>query len=92
MQQRHLKIQGKVQGVGYRRWFATQAQALSVKGYVQNMPDSSVEAVITADPDTLEQLIQHSWQGPSRAEVSNIQQTVLAEHEVVVFEDFQIRR
>ncbi len=28
-----LIIQGKVQGVSYRRWFAQQAEELELKGY-----------------------------------------------------------
>jgi acylphosphatase len=32
-----LTISGKVQGVGYRRWFAQYAVALGLKGYVQNL-------------------------------------------------------
>ena len=30
-----LIIQGRVQGVGYRRWFEQQALALELKGYVK---------------------------------------------------------
>ena len=32
-----LIIQGRVQGVGYRRWFEQKALALELKGYVRNL-------------------------------------------------------
>ena len=92
MQQRHLKIEGKVQGVGYRNWFAKQAQLLGIQGYVRNLPDGSVEAYIEATSTILDQLIEQSWQGPSRAEVTAIHQNVMAEQELMTFKDFQIRR
>lgn len=41
-----LTISGKVQGVGYRRWFAQYAVALGLKGYVQNLASGAVEALL----------------------------------------------
>jgi len=46
MQALKLRIQGKVQGVGYRRWFEQQALDLGLKGYVKNLSSGDVEAVI----------------------------------------------
>lgn len=33
----HLTVTGKVQGVGYRRWFAQLAQAKGLRGYVKKL-------------------------------------------------------
>lgn len=70
-----LIIQGRVQGVGYRRWFEQQAIALELKGYVKNLPTGEVEAVVVGDELIIQELLQRSWIGPSRAEVSQIIQT-----------------
>ncbi|MFH7766372.1 acylphosphatase [Acinetobacter sp. BSP-28] len=70
-----LIIQGRVQGVGYRRWFEQQAIELELKGYVKNLPTGEVEAVVVGDELIIQELLQRSWIGPSRAEVSQIIQT-----------------
>ena len=67
-----LTIQGKVQGVGYRRWFEQQALALELKGYVKNLDSGEVEAVIIGTEYQLHTIIECSYIGPSRAEVSKI--------------------
>lgn len=41
-----LTISGKVQGVGYRRWFEQYAVALGLKGYVKNLASGVVEALL----------------------------------------------
>lgn len=70
-----LTIHGKVQGVGYRRWFEQQALALEIKGYVKNLDSGDVEAVIVGTEHQLHAIIERSYTGPSRAEVSKIIQS-----------------
>lgn len=70
-----LTIHGKVQGVGYRCWFEQQALALELKGYVKNLDSGEVEAVIIGTENQLHAIIQQSYTGPSRAEVSKIIQS-----------------
>lgn len=70
-----LTIHGKVQGVGYRRWFEQQALALELKGYVKNLDSGEVEAVIVGTEHQLHAIIERSYTGPSRAEVSKIIQS-----------------
>ncbi|HND33564.1 MAG TPA: acylphosphatase, partial [Myxococcota bacterium] len=42
-----LVIRGKVQGVWFRASARDEAQRLGLRGWVRNLPDGSVEAVVS---------------------------------------------
>ena len=46
-------VQGRVQGVWYRRHVSEAAREAGLKGYVRNLPDGTVEAVADLDETTL---------------------------------------
>ena len=67
-----LVTQGRVQGVGYRRWFEKYALRLNLKGYVKNLATGEVEAVIIGSEETISKLIKYSYDGPLNACVTTI--------------------
>ncbi|MGR2921842.1 acylphosphatase [Acinetobacter sp. 1125_18A] len=69
-----LLICGKVQAVGYRRWFEKEALQLNLKGYVKNLTTGEVEAVVVGDEQAILSLIRHCYVGPLRADVTSIEQ------------------
>lgn len=71
----HLSITGRVQGVGYRAWFAGAARKAGLTGWVRNRHDGSVEAVICGDPRVVERFLTACWQGPIAARVEGIKTT-----------------
>ncbi|WP_432208635.1 acylphosphatase [Acinetobacter variabilis] len=89
MQAIHLIIQGKVQGVGYRRWFEQQAIQLGLKGFVRNLETGEVEAVIVGKEAIVREMIQFSRTGPQRAEVTAIHQQSLTLQDAD-FQDFKV--
>jgi acylphosphatase len=68
-----LRISGRVQGVGYRAWFADEARARGLVGWVRNRADGSVEACIAGDDATLTQMLDTARNGPPSARVDQIE-------------------
>lgn len=69
---KHLRIEGLVQGVGYRVAFSRQARALLLSGWVRNRLDGSVEAMIAGDAAALQKIVDWSRRGPPGARVSKV--------------------
>jgi acylphosphatase len=68
-----ILISGRVQGVGYRDWLAHRARSLNVAGWVRNLGGDKVEAVLSGDAASVEELASMCWQGPPAANVAAIE-------------------
>ena len=77
-----LRIEGRVQGVGYRMFVERTATALGLDGWVRNRRDGGVEAVVSGTSDAIDEIIARCKVGPPVARVDRVE--VLAEDEVVV--------
>jgi acylphosphatase len=65
-------IRGRVQGVFYRMNTAERASVLGLAGWVRNLPDGAVEAVVEGPPDSVEALVDWCRTGPPHARVDSI--------------------
>lgn len=68
----HVVIKGAVQGVGYRHSTVRRAHLLGVTGWVQNMEDGTVEALVQGNPDQVDHMLAWLNQGPPGAIVREL--------------------
>ena len=68
----HLIISGRVQGVYFRYSTQEAALRLGLTGWVRNLPNRDVEAVIEGEPDTVEKMVAWCHQGPPASRVDNV--------------------
>ena len=87
---RHLRIHGRVQGVGYRYSMQAQANSSSVAGWVRNRRDGTVEAMIAGSDEMVEQLIAWAQQGPQGAQVTEVAVEDIAAAESGEFKSFEL--
>jgi len=70
----HVVVRGRVQGVGYRAFVEDEAHRLSLRGWVRNRRDGSVEAVFAGQRNDVEAVIEACRRGPFSAHVSELVQ------------------
>ena len=86
--QKHIYISGRVQGVGFRAFTRSQAAVLDIDGWVKNLADGRVEAVIEGEKNKVKQMIKKLKKGPSFARVDDFE---VKDQEVDKFDSFEIR-
>jgi acylphosphatase len=68
----HVRITGRVQGVGYRGWTVDEARRRGLSGWVRNLADGDVEAVFSGSAESIDDMVAACRRGPSLAHVTNI--------------------
>ena len=68
----HLIIKGRVQGVCYRAWMRERARSLELKGWVRNLPNWTVEAVVQGERELLDKIVEWCHVGPPAASVDDV--------------------
>lgn len=70
--QKHVKISGRVQGVGFRHFTRQNAQDLGITGWVRNERNGDVEAVLQGEEENVQKMIDRLRSGPRTARVDDI--------------------
>ena len=68
-----LFVQGRVQGVGFRWSTVEEARRIGgLSGWVRNLDDGRVEAVVEGPKDKVEALLRWARQGPPSSRVDQV--------------------
>lgn len=89
LEQVHLFVFGRVQGVFFRAETRDKAIQLGLRGFVRNTHDDAVEIVAQGKKQELEKFIGWCRHGPDAAEVEKV--TINWESPKKVLETFEIR-
>lgn len=85
----HLLLSGRVQGVYFRKFTREQADAFGVLGYVRNLPNGRVEAVLSGEAECVRRMEQELKVGPPNASVTEVASAEVSFHP---FDRFEVRR
>jgi acylphosphatase len=69
---RRYVITGRVQGVGFRYFAKDAADREGVTGWVRNLPDGRVEAMVEGDDEAVTRVERALRQGPGGARVATV--------------------
>ncbi len=68
-------ISGQVQGVGFRHFVCTEARLRGIAGYVKNLANGDVEAVVSGPNEDVRRFEAAIRRGPPGARVMKLQRT-----------------
>ncbi len=74
---RRFYVSGRVQGVGFRYYVHDVARREGVTGYVRNLPDGRVEALVEGDLEAVTRVERAVRSGPAGARVEHVDADVL---------------
>jgi acylphosphatase len=65
-------VSGRVQGVGFRYFVQDHAAVEGVHGYVRNLPDGRVEALVEGDDESVLRVERALRRGPAGARIDDV--------------------
>ena len=84
----HIFVKGRVQGVYFRQGMKDIAEEKNVTGWVKNLQDKRVEAVLEGKDTDINSVIEWSHVGPPNAIVENVE--IINENYKGEFSKFEI--
>ena len=85
---RRVIVRGKVQGVAFRAYTRSAARKALVTGWVRNLPDGSVEALVEGTPEMVNSMVAWLRKGPPLSSVDDVR--IYEEKPSGEFQDFEI--
>lgn len=84
----HVRIEGRVQAVGFRAFVERNALALGLEGWVRNRRDGAVEAVFQGPDRAVTEMLALCRRGPPASAVTRVEMMVEG---VGAFTGFDVR-
>ena len=69
----HVIVRGRVQGVFFREYTRRQAEALGLDGWVRNLADRTVEAVVEGEAGSVEAMLAWLHVGSPQSAVTAVE-------------------
>ena len=69
---KHAIVEGRVQGVGFRRYALDKAESLGLTGWVRNLPNRRVELCFQGDPISVDEMTEWCYRGSPCANVKSV--------------------
>ena len=69
----HVFVSGKVQGVFFRQAMKVIAKKNNVYGWVRNLPDKRVVAILEGDNNSVNSIIEWARVGPANSRVDGVE-------------------
>ena len=85
---RRVIVSGLVQGVAFRYSARDAARRIGVSGWVKNLPDGRVEALVEGEPVRVARMVEWLRQGPPSGRVDDVQ--IREEQPTGEFDGFEI--
>lgn len=70
----HVFVSGRVQGVSYRESAREAAERIGVVGWIRNLPDGRVEAVLEGSTEQVREMLDYLRRGPAPARVDHLEE------------------
>ena len=68
-----VRAWGRVQAVGFRAWLGGRARQRGLDGWLRNLPDGSLEAVLAGPGDAVSAMVDQIRLGPPGARVDDVE-------------------
>lgn len=85
---KHILVSGRVQGVGFRHFTKKNAVNIRIKGWVRNLDDGRVEAIVQGSKEDVDRMLSILSTGPIHSKVTNME---VVDSDVEDFKDFEVR-
>ncbi len=83
----HIRVFGRVQGVGFRAWTRRKALSLELSGWVRNRIDGSVEIMAEGPDEAIRLFLTDCRKGSSFSRVDRVEPVYIPDAPLLPIED-----